>query len=154
MIVEFVSNLGIWGWLIAGLLILGLEIIVPGYFFLWIGGAAIAVGLLSLGSLGSWGFWTVPVQWFAFAIFALIAIIVGRKFYDPRNSETDEPLLNQRAAQLVGRQAIVIDAITNGTGRAKVGDTIWRVEGPDADIGTAMIVTEAQDNALTVSTKT
>lgn len=153
MIIEFFTNLGMWGWLIAGLLILGLEIVVPGYFFLWIGAAAIAVGLLSLGSLGAWGFWTAPVQWITFAILSLVAIVVGRKFYDPRNSETEEPLLNQRGAQLVGQKAKLIDAIVDGTGRAKVGDTIWRVEGPDTKAGTTMVVTDAKDHVLILAPK-
>lgn len=153
MIIEFFSNLGIWGWLIGGFAILALEIVVPGYFFLWIGGAAVAVGLLSLGSLGNWSFWTAPIQWFAFAIFSLIAIIIGRRYYDPRNSETDEPLLNKRSAQLIGRQAILIDPIKDGTGRAKVGDTIWRVEGPDMDVGSTMIVSEAKEHMLVLVPK-
>lgn len=148
MIVEFFTNLGMWGWLIAGLVILGLEIIVPGYFFLWVGASAIVVGLISLGTLGSWGFWTVPVQWIVFAILSLVAILVGRKYYDPRNSETDEPLLNQRSAQLVGSKATLIEAIKDGSGRAKVGDTIWRVEGPDMDAGTTMVVAEANEHVL------
>jgi len=154
MIVEFFTNLGMWGWLIAGLLILGLEIIVPGYFFLWVAASAIIVGLISLGTLGSWGFWTAGVQWIAFAVLSLVAIVVGRKFYDSRNSITDEPLLNQRSAQLVGRKATLIDAIVDGTGRAKVGDTIWRVEGPDMDAGTTMVVSEAKEHVLILAPRT
>lgn len=151
MIVDFFSNLGAWGWLFAGLLLLTLEIIVPGYFFLWIGAAAIAVGLIGLIGLQGAGLWTISMQFTAFALLSLMAVIIGRRFYDPTNTVSEEPLLNRRAAQLIGKKAFLIEAISNGTGRAKVGDTIWHVEGPDAEIGAEMIVAEAKEDTLIVA---
>lgn len=153
MIVDFFANLGAWGWLFAGLLLLALEIIVPGYFFLWIGSAAIAVGLIGLVGMQGAGLWTVSMQFIAFALLSIMAVVVGRRFYDPTNTDSEEPLLNRRAAQLIGKKATLIEAINHGTGRAKVGDTIWRVEGPDAAIGTVMIITEAHDDVLIVTTR-
>jgi len=44
------------------------------------------------------------------------------------NQETDQPVLNDRAAQLVGREFALTQEMTGGQGKMQVGDTLWRVE--------------------------
>ena len=47
-IVDFVATNGHWSWLVAGLILLALELVVPGGFLLWMGISGIAVGLLTM----------------------------------------------------------------------------------------------------------
>ena len=63
---------------------------------------------------------------------------------------SDHPLLNERAAQLVGQSHELLDGIVNGRGSVKVGDSIWRVEGPDLPKGTRVKVTGADGTVLKV----
>ena len=46
--------LGNWNWLIVGILLVGVEAIMPGVFMLWLGLAALIIGALSFGVAVSW----------------------------------------------------------------------------------------------------
>ncbi len=48
---------------------------------------------------------------------------------------TDQPNLNRRGHELIGRTFKVEQAIADGTGRIRVGDTTWKARGPDASVG-------------------
>jgi len=50
-------------------------------------------------------------------------------------SESDEPLLNKRAQQYIGRVFTLDEPIVNGVGMVKVDDSSWRITGPDIDAG-------------------
>jgi membrane protein implicated in regulation of membrane protease activity len=50
--------------------------------------------------------------------------------------ESEQPLLNERAAQLIGQTFDLVDPIVNGRGSIHAGDTICRVEGPELPAGT------------------
>lgn len=63
---------------------------------------------------------------------------------------TDQPHLNRRSAQLVSRVVVLEEAIVHGRGKARVDDTVWVVEGPDAPAGTQMRITAAQGAVLRV----
>ncbi|TIU25428.1 MAG: NfeD family protein, partial [Mesorhizobium sp.] len=56
--------------------------------------------------------------------------------------------LNRRGAQMVGRTATLSEPIQNGRGRIRLGDTLWRVSGPDLPAGTQVRVTAAADTDL------
>jgi membrane protein implicated in regulation of membrane protease activity len=49
--------------------------------------------------------------------------------------QTDEPTLNRRGEQYVGRVFTLEEAIVNGVGKIKVDDSIWKVMGEDMDDG-------------------
>ena len=66
-------------------------------------------------------------------------------------AKTDEPQLNIRGAQYIGRKVIVEDAIRNGRGKVRVGDTIWAAEGEDAPRGSEVEVTGVNGTVLVVS---
>ena len=69
----------------------------------------------------------------------------------PRNPvSSDDPLLNDRAARLIGETVEVVTAIENGEGRVKVGDSVWTARGPDAPAGARVEVVGAQGNCLNV----
>jgi membrane protein implicated in regulation of membrane protease activity len=68
----------------------------------------------------------------------------------PDVSKSDQPDLNQRAGQLVGRVLVLAEAIEGGRGRVRVGDTLWQVEGPDLPCGAEVKVAAAKATLLQV----
>ncbi len=140
----FVS-LGAWNWLILAGLFLVLELLAPGIFLIWFGIAAGIVGALALVFDVAW-------QWqlMLFAILSLAAVIAARKFLRKDDAQSERPLLNRRAQQHVGKSYLVVDAIENGRGKVKIGDTLWRAEGPDAAQGTRVKVTGTDGATLMV----
>ncbi len=148
MIEQIVTELGPWNWMVLGLLLLGAEVLVPGFFLIWIGIAAVIVGAISL-ALWDAALWTWQVQVLVFLAISLVSAFAGRAMMK-RNDVSDEPLLNRRSAQLIGKTATLQDAIVNGQGRVKIGDTTWSVAGPDMEAGTQVKVTGAADMKLTV----
>ncbi len=69
------AGLGIWNWFILGGVLLGLELIAPGTFMLWLGLSAIAVGLISLAIVWPW-----QAQLVAFAVLSIASIVLWRRF--------------------------------------------------------------------------
>jgi len=148
MIAGLVSELGPWSWWIAGLVLLAAEMLVPGFFLVWIGLAALIVGMLSLLFWDS-SFWLWQVQAIVFALLAVAATLIGRRLI-LRHGETDQPFLNQRAESLVGRTATLAEPIREGRGRIRLDDTVWRVSGPDLPVGTKVKVVATDGRYLTV----
>jgi membrane protein implicated in regulation of membrane protease activity len=140
---AFIVSLGPWAWIIAGAILLALELVVPGAFMMWLGLAAASVGVISLVVDWSW-------QWqcVAFAVFALASVPLWRRFkVEP---QTDAPLLNRRTDALVGRTFTLEKPIVDGVGTVRIDDTIWRVQGPDATAGSKVRVTRADGANLSV----
>ncbi|SCW73727.1 hypothetical protein SAMN02927900_04348 [Rhizobium mongolense subsp. loessense] len=148
MLTRVVAELGPWTWWIVGLALLAAEMIVPGFFLVWIGLAALAVGILSL-LLWNAAFWFWETQLILFAILAVAATFLGRRL-TLRHDTTDEPFLNQRGASLVGRTATLFEPIAEGRGRIRIDDTIWRVTGPNLPVGTQVKVVASNGRDLTV----
>lgn len=153
MIASIVSELGPWNWMVLGFVLLAAEILVPGVFLLWIGIAALLTGALSL-QLWSLEIWSWQLQVLVFLLLSLAAVLVGKRLMDKTaDEETDQPLLNRRAEQLVRRTAVLEEPITNGFGRIRLGDTTWRVEGPDLPAGSRVRVKAAHDAQLVVESE-
>ncbi len=139
------ANLGAWNWLILAGLFFVLELFAPGIFLVWFGIAAAIVGAVALILDVSWQW-----QFMLFAALSLVAVFAARKFLRSNDAQSDRPLLNQRAQQHVGKSYMVADAIENGRGKVKIGDTLWRAEGPDAAQGAHVKVTGADGTTLMV----
>ena len=148
MVAGLVAELGPWSWWIAGLVLLAAEMLVPGFFLVWIGLAALIVGMLSLLFWDS-SFWLWQVQAIVFALLAVAATLIGRRLV-LQHGETDQPFLNQRAQSLVGRTATLAEPIREGRGRIRLDDTVWRVSGPDLPVGTKVKVVATDGRYLTV----
>jgi hypothetical protein len=129
-IVDFIASYGPWSWIIAGLVLLALELVLPGGILVWMGLAGIVTGLMLLFQPMGW-----PLQWLIFGVLSLGSILVWLRYSRSRPPSTDRPLLNQRTDQLVGQQAVLETAISQGYGRVALGDTLWRVSGPDLPAG-------------------
>lgn len=148
MLIPLVAQLGPWSWWVLGLLLLAAELLVPGVFLVWIGLAAIIVGALSL-ALWEQAFWAWQLQLLLFAVLAILAAVLGRR-YVYRHRTTDEPFLNQRGESLVGRTATLHEPITEGRGRIRLDDTWWTIMGPDLPAGTRVRVIASNGRDLTV----
>ncbi|MCX7303172.1 MAG: NfeD family protein [Hyphomicrobiales bacterium] len=144
MLEHVIAELGPWNWMALGFVLLTLEILVPGVFLLWIGIAALIVGALSL-MLWDAAIWSGELQVVIFLVLALASAFAGKKIMGRRGDQTDQPLLNRRGDQLVGRTATLTEPITNGRGRIKIGDTMWRVSGPNLPVGATVRVSAATD---------
>nr|WP_250809814.1 NfeD family protein [Neorhizobium tomejilense] len=149
MLHDAVVNLGPWSWWILGVVLLAAELAAPGVFLIWIGAAAIVIGVLSL-ALWDAAFWTWHVQLLLFAVLSGAFALAGRRFYSSRNQATDEPNLNRRGESLVGRTATLHEPIAEGRGRIRLDDTWWSVMGPELPAGTQVKVVAASGRDLTV----
>ncbi len=134
MLERIFAELGPWNWMVLGFALLALEILVPGVFLLWIGLAALVIGALSL-LLWDLGFWVWQTQVLAFLALALVLAFTGKRIMTGRGDASDQPLLNRRAEQLVGRIATLTGPIENGRGKLHLDDTVWRITGPDLPAG-------------------
>jgi inner membrane protein len=144
-IADLFTQLGAWLWFALAVLMLVLETIVPGIHFLWFGLAAMVVGLLAL---------VVPIAWqwqlITFALISVATIFLVRRSNSKAIASTDEPVLNVRGAQYIGRKVAVAEAIINGRGKVQIGDTLWIAQGEDAAVGAKVVVTGVNGTALVV----
>ena len=126
----------LWGAL--GAVLIAAELVIPGIFLIWFGGAALLTGLVT----ALWHDWGLVTEAGFFTIAAGAAVAAAIVHARRRNASAagDAARINDRAGQLVGRAVTLSDPIVNGRGRVFVGDTLWSVEGPDRPAGTAMLV--------------
>jgi membrane protein implicated in regulation of membrane protease activity len=120
-----------WAWWILGFALSAIEMAAPGFFFLWLGAAAIVTGLIVLLAADMGFEWQLLV----FAILAVASVVAWRMVFRRHATVTDESTLNRRGEQYVGRLVTLVEPIVNGFGVARVDDTIWRVTGPDFPAG-------------------
>ncbi|MEY4271044.1 MAG: hypothetical protein RLZZ58_2260 [Pseudomonadota bacterium] len=134
-----------WFWLSVGILLCAAEIVAPGFFLMWLGAAAILTGIVA------WLFpVSVAVQTGLFAVIAIAAVYAARKWLIDNPIVSDDPLLNNRGGRLVGEVVTVIEAISDGRGRVRVGDGEWSARGVDAAVGSKVRVTSADGSVLMV----
>jgi inner membrane protein len=131
-----VAHITYWHWWILAIALLILEVVTPGFFFLWIGISAGIVGfmLFMIPTLG-WEY-----QLLIFAFFSVIDIVLWLKYAKKHPVESDQPALNRRGEQYVGRVFTLQEGIVNGIGKIRVDDSTWKVEGADCPAGTRVHV--------------
>jgi hypothetical protein len=135
-----------WHWWIAAIVLIVVEVFAPGTVALWMGVSAAVVGLLLLAIPDL----TWQTQFLVFAILS-VATVIGWRAYQLRYpTVSDQPTLNRRGEQYVGRVFTLDEAIVNGTGKIHVDDTMWKVEGADLPEGTRVRVTGVDGTVLTV----
>jgi len=144
-IVNFLIENGPWSWIVGGLVLLALELVLPGGFLLWMGIAGILTGLITLFQPLAW-----PVQWLIFGVLSLVSILIWIRLMRHRTTQSDRPMLNRRTQRLVGREAVLDQPISEGFGRLTLDDTKWRVSGPDLPAGQRVRITGADGAVLRV----
>jgi inner membrane protein len=143
--IELLQELKWWHWWIAAAVLAAVETFMPGAVAIWFAASALVVGALLI---------VVPVPWqlqlILFGVLGFVAIAVYRA-YVRRNPQTStQPNLNQRGAQYVGQVLTLVEAIEHGSGKVRLGDTVWKVSGPDLPVGMAVRVTGVDGAVLVV----
>ncbi|MVW73794.1 NfeD family protein [Pseudomonas xionganensis] len=133
---DYLQQLSYWNWLALGTLLLILEVFGAGGYLLWVGLAAASVGVLTFI------FPELPWAW-QYILFGLLSILTAVFWWRRQRSAakpSDQPGLNQRGSELQGRQFILHEAIVDGRGKIKAGDSLWLVSGPDLPAGSQVRV--------------
>ena len=128
---EWLHNLDFWHWWVLGIVFIILEVFSPAAFFLWLGFSAGIVGLFMLIQPEMSWEWQLTL----FAVFSIVSTVVGRRWFVSQQKETDQPSLNRRGEQYIGRTFTLDEPIVNGTGKIKVDDTTWKISGEDIPAG-------------------
>ena len=132
---AWVVSLGTWDWFILAALLFLLEVLAPGMFMLWLGLAAVIMGIVASTIVLSW-----QVQLIGFAVLALVLVPAWRHFATKVEKPAESPFLNRRAEGYVGRIFTLDKPIVDGSGAVRIDDTIWRVTGPDCPAGSRVRV--------------
>jgi membrane protein implicated in regulation of membrane protease activity len=135
-----------WHWWALGGLLVIVEAFAPGYMLLWFGVAAGLVGLL----LVVWPGLAFSTQLLTYAGLLILCAVGWRWYQRTRPAVTDQPELNRRGAQYVGRRFGLVTPIVNGRGRIEVGDSSWAVAGPELPAGRIVEVTGVEGAVLQV----
>ena len=134
-----------WFWLSLGMLLIAAEIVAPGFFLLWLGLAAVLTGVAA---------WLLPLtlalEVALFALLAVAAVYGARRWFKADAIVSEDPLLNDRAARMIGEVVSVAEAIEGGQGRVRVGDSLWPARGPDTAVGDKVRITAISGSVLLV----
>ena len=134
-----------WLWMIGGVVLLIAELLAPGFFLVWIGTAAIIAGLFTLlFDIGLAG------QLALFVVYSGVAVGIARRWYTDRPVPSEDPLLSDRSARLVGRVVTVIEPVDESGGRVRLGDSEWSARGGPAEPGDHVRITGVEGNCLLV----
>lgn len=139
--------LGPWVWFVAAGILLLLELLSPGVFFLWLGIAAALTGIADNMQNLPW-----EGELLLFALLSVVSVFIGRKVYKgPAMEPEDNPFLNRRQFGYVGRSFTLKQPIADGRGKLTIEDTVWDIEGPDLPAGSKVKVTGVKDMSLLVA---
>lgn len=120
-IFAFLDGISPWWWIAFALALGAVELVTFSYFLLWLALAAVSVAAaLVVADLGG------TSQVALFAICALVYTLIGYAVVKRRGpSEQDGPL-NNRAAALIGRKAVVAGPFQADIGTVEVDGIRWR----------------------------
>jgi membrane protein implicated in regulation of membrane protease activity len=136
----------VWGWLGLGLVLIVAEMaLAPGSYLLWIGLAALAMAGIAAATTLSASAELTLFGVLALASGALGWVVYGRRAVDDAAQELHDP-----ARTLLGKVVIIATAIENGIGQAHIGDSVWRVSGPDMAAGTKARIRSVDGATLVV----
>ena len=142
---EFIQNLNWWHWMVLAVLLAAAETLVPVAVVIWFSASAVVISLLMVVLDIPWQF-----QLIGFALLGLAALLVYRGYRKKNPGTFEQPNLNQRGLQYVGSELVLVEAIEQGSGKAKLGDGVWKVSGPELPAGARVRVTGVNGTILTV----
>lgn len=108
-----------WYWLVAGVLLITAEAVVPGVLLLWIGFGAIAVGVF----IAAWPDAPLSIQMIVLSFFMLVSVVVGLRLQSRAKFTAGTSTLNAGLSQYKGRRAVADTDFVGGRGRVDTGDT-------------------------------
>ncbi|MEA2080481.1 MAG: NfeD family protein [Pseudomonadota bacterium] len=143
------EQLDYWHWWILAAALIIFEVFAPGAFFLWLSIAAAMVGgLVYLSPSLAWEY-----QVLVFSVLSVVSIIIWRKFFRTTPADTDQPALNRRGEQYIGRTFTLQEPISDGIGKIRVDDSTWKISGENCAVGTQVEVTGVDGTILEVRCK-
>jgi inner membrane protein len=143
---SFIPQVGPWLWWIIGALLLIGELLMPGVFLLWL---AVAAGLTAIVDMVVGLDWKGEIA--TFAILSVLLVLASWKYVRAQHRPmSDQPNLNQRHLDYVGRRVTLLHPIHNGLGKVRIDDSVWDVEGPELAAGAMVVVTGVKGTRLSV----
>lgn len=134
-----------WYWFSAGLLLLLLEVLIPGAFLIWIGLGAVGVG----GFLFIFPEASLVWQLFALAFFVTAAVVTGIRWQKKAFKQPSG--LNQGLEMFVGRNATITEVLSEGVGRIQLADSYYVVYcDQPLQVGQQVNVIAVRNNGLVV----
>lgn len=117
---ELFDQLHAWHWFVLAVILIVLELTTTTGFLLGIAFAALALaGILLVVPSLLWNW-----QFLLFGVLSVIMTLGYRTYFRPASDASDNPLLNDRAAQMVGK-SFVLGADLDRSGADMIGDTRW-----------------------------
>ena len=147
---DWLNQIEFWHWLIAAVLMIIVEMVIPAAWFLWMGISAFAVGLLLyfLRDL------PLLIQIIIFGVLSVSTLVLYKWRQKANPYEKDLPNLNRRGEQYVGRILTLDTPIVNGVGKVRIDDSTWRVRGMDMPAGSKVRVLSVEGTSLNVEGET
>lgn len=147
---EWLNDIVYWHWLIIAVALIILEILIPGAYFLWMGISAVVVG----GAMFVFPQMPILVQILIYAVLSVITVVMYKSYRKKNPVVTDEPALNRRGEQYIGRSFTLKEPIVNGEGKITVDDTTWKISGMDMPAGMVVRVVAVEGATLKVEAMT
>ena len=124
------ETLTFWHWAIIVVAFLLAELLIGAEFMLWLAAAAGASSLVALAAPElDW-----KIQLFLYSVFSFLALFGWAKYSRNRKlAPTDQPNLNQRHRQYIGRTFALLDNMENGQGKVLADDAQWQIRVNDGD---------------------
>ena len=147
---DWLNQIEFWHWLIAAVLMIIVEMVIPAAWFLWMGISAFAVGLLLyfLPDL------PLLIQIIIFGALSVSTLVLYKWRQKANPYEKDLPNLNRRGEQYVGRILTLDAPIVNGVGKVRIDDSTWKVRGMDMPVGSKVRVLSVEGTSLNVEGET
>jgi membrane protein implicated in regulation of membrane protease activity len=147
---EWLDQIEFWHWLIAAVVMIIIEMVLPAAYFLWMGISAFVVGL---------SIYVIPdmpvlIQVIIFGVLSVVCLVLYKRHKKSNPNVNDQPNLNRRGEQYVGRSFTLEEAIVNGVGKIKVDDSTWKVKGSDMPVGMKVRVMSVDGTVFNVETET
>jgi len=134
-----------WHWFVIGVVMMTLEVFVFGAVLLWLGIAAMAVGVVVLiqpdlhWQNQVWIFMGVAI------VSVAIGLMIRRRYLKPQDE-----MVNLGSRRFVGQHGLLDTPIVAGRGSVRIGDTVWPVTGPDLPAGARVKVVNSDGITLAV----
>ncbi|WP_425062221.1 NfeD family protein [Pyruvatibacter mobilis] len=147
--VTLIDSIPFWGWFVLAIALIAAEVVLPTTHMLWPAAGAVVTGVLVLVLGDPFPAWQVA----AFAVFTVIAAMIGPRYLKSTYAASEHPELNKRGARATGQTATVVEAFTGGRGKVRLGDTQWlarTADGSDLAAGARVEVVESRGTELVV----
>lgn len=134
-------------WFTLGIVLIILEMLLPGIFLMWFGISAIIVGAITF---------IIPIgtnaELILFAIISVLSVLavifIMRKVSPNTQSTVTQNLNQSRGSEFIGLTFTLDSKVINNNGKLNIGDTVWLIKGPDAIAGTYVSITGIENNTL------